>query len=133
MAAYIPITSPSEQVNFLSETLARQGPPGEGNKRKIIGRTLITLTPLANPISRAGFERLREIESLLTTNPLYQSGGLDALKSFDRKTYNEYNKFSKQFKSGLASKATPGFTVIQRSVARNTSQQTGVPSYFASA
>lgn len=102
------VTIPSAQANFAAQT--------EGSARKIISRTLITLTGIANPFKPTQYSRLREIEQLLNT-PLYQNGGLNLLKSLDRKTFNEYNRLSKSFTAATKSKAQPGFYAIQRSVA----------------
>lgn len=102
------VTRPQAQQLFASQV--------EGSARKIISRTLITLTGVANPFTPKQYTRLREIEGLLET-PLYQSGGLNLLKSLDKKTFNEYNRLSKSYTTAANSKAQPGFFVIQRSVA----------------
>ena len=102
------VTIPSAQANFAAQT--------EGSARKIISRTLITLTGVANPFRPSQYARLRQIERLLNT-PLYQTGGLNLLKSLDRKTFNQYTKLSRSYKAATKSKARPGFYVIQRSVA----------------
>jgi hypothetical protein len=102
------VTVPRAQQIFASQV--------EGSARKIISRTLITLTGVANPFTRSQYSRLRQIENLLQT-PLYQEGGLSLLKSLDRKTYNQYTRLSKSYKAAARSKARPGFVVIQRSVA----------------
>lgn len=102
------VTRPLAQQIFASQV--------EGSARKIISRTLITLTGVANPFTKKQYNRLREIENLLET-PLYQEGGLSLLRSLDRKTYNQYNKLSKSYKSAARSKARPGFVAIERSVA----------------
>ena len=101
------VTRPLAQQLFAIQT--------EGSARKIISRTLITLTGVANPFTPKQYSRLREIEGLLST-PLYQNGGLSLLQSLDRKSFNEYNKLSKGYLSATKSKAQPGFFVIQRSV-----------------
>ena len=87
----------------------------EGSARKIISRTRIVLTGVANPFKPAQYARLRELNSLLQS-PLYETGGLNLLRSLDRRTFREYNRLSKAFVKATTSKRQPGFVVIQRSV-----------------
>ena len=109
MAVYNSITRPFSQTNFVSDA------QGESAKNKIISRTRITLQAFGAGFSPTQFNRLRQIESLLTS-PLYQEGGLDLLKSVDRRTFNEYNKLASAYRSSSNSRGTPGFYAIQRSV-----------------
>lgn len=91
----------------------------EAAASKLISRINISLTGVANPFTPTQFARLQEIKGLLQ-NPLYSgAGGLDLLRRFDRRTFNEYNKLSRSFSNATTRRdALPGFFVIQRSVTR---------------
>lgn len=91
----------------------------ENAARKLISRINISLTGVANPFTPKQFARLQEIKGLLQ-NPIYSgAGGLDLLRRFDRRTFNEYNRLSKNFNKAVTKKnALPGFFVVERSITR---------------
>lgn len=93
------------------------GGSNEGAKRKLIARTRISLTGVANPFTKAQYTRLQEINALLNT-PAFAGGGPNYLKAVDRRTYNEYARLSKAFDKATKSKAQPGFFVINSSVTK---------------
>ena len=107
---FVPVSIPFSQRSFVAETEML------GAKSRIISRTRITLTGIANPFSPKQYSRLKELDELISSNPRYATGGLDLLRSLDRKTYNEYVGLKKGYENATKSKAQPGFYATQRQV-----------------